>query len=137
MSTFFKKNSYLIFVLTILLCLVGGYFVNHQAEETPLVTVSSHQHQLVRHEKNENKLTSFERFLEKQLSLHFTVKQMRDAAHWVVGLSLAILLLEPLLVWLLYRHKPAPSLAKIRQARLQRQPYALDRDTDRSFKPWS
>ncbi|WP_261805521.1 hypothetical protein [Lapidilactobacillus luobeiensis] len=138
MITFFKKYGYLIFVVVTLGLLVGGYFMTNELSSGPLVTVTGRQQQLVRHEKNENKLTTFERYLEKKLSIHFTAKQLQQAATWVVSLSLAVLLLEPLLVWLIYRRKPAPTPAEFRQlkSKVNHDPYRIDHDTDRNFKPW-
>lgn len=119
-----KKYGYLYFVILIVLIFAGGYLLSRDVND-PIVQVSSHSRQYVRHEKGENRLTAFEKYLDQHLSAHFSLKKIRKTAMIIIIICLIVLILQPPLIWLIYRRRLKPPEQKIRR---QAHPFQGDRD---------
>lgn len=115
-----------------MLILAGGYLLSRDVDD-PLVEVSSQSRQYVRHEKGENRLTAFEKYLDQHLSAHFSLKQLRKTAMLVIIICLVVLILQPPLIWLIYRRRLEPPEQKIHR---KAHPFQGDRDADQKKHHW-
>jgi uncharacterized Tic20 family protein len=134
LKTFIQRHTYLIFVLSLILVLGTVYLAK---TDEPLISVQTHQQQLVRHEPGEDKLNAFEQYLEDQLSAHFTEEQLRTIAILAISAAFLLLIVQPLVVWAVFKHgNSSPTKRPRSKPILNRRynPCQIDHDVDRNFK---
>lgn len=135
MKLFIKNHLYAIFVVLLVLVAGGVYLASHSE---PVVALSTQQRHLVRHEKDENKLTMVEQYFEKKIARRFTVKEVKEISMFVIIAALILLICQPLILWYVIsgrqKQKHSPDSDEHHFMHHYQNPYRIDHDTDKNFK---